>query len=321
MKMLVTGAAGFIGGHLVDALLAQGHRVLGTDNLSRGTMASLAEAAGNERFAFIEAELGDIDTPTAAFEAHGPFDLVWHLAANSDIAAGIADDTIDLRDTFLTTRGALRICRDTGSRRFVFASTSAVYGESDARLHEALGPLLPISNYGAMKLAGEAAVSAAAETFLDTAWLLRFPNVVGSRASHGVIRDLCIKLTHDRRRLPVLGNGQQKKPYLHVSELVEAMLFIVGRAGTGRQLFNIGPEDDGVTVAELVADLVETVDPNIRIDFSGGDRGWVGDVPRFSYSVDKLGALGWRPALSSHQAVRRAVQEIAGEWGLACARS
>lgn len=316
MKVLVTGAAGFIGGHLVDRLLGEGHTVVGTDNLSRGTMASLAEAVDHPGFRFVRADLGAIDADIAAVVAEGPFDRVWHLAANSDIGAGVADDAIDLRDTFLTTRSALRIARETGARGLVLASTSAVYGESDEVLDEAFGPLLPISNYGAMKLAAEAAVSAAAETFLETAWILRFPNVVGSRASHGVIRDLSIKLTHDRSRLPVLGDGSQKKPYVHVAELIDAMQFIVGQDATGRQLYNIGPEDDGVTVADLVADLVAAVGADTRIEFAGGDRGWVGDVPRFRYSVAKLRALGWRPALSSREAVGRAIDAAVREWGL-----
>jgi len=318
MKMLVTGAAGFIGSHLVNALLARGIRLVGTDNLRRGRLENLSAALANDGFSFIEAELGQPGDGVEAVAAHGPFDMVWHMAANSDIAAGVADDGIDFRDTFQTTRSALALARRTGARRFVFASTSAVYGERDEILRETTGPLLPISNYGAMKLAAEAALSAAAETFLDAVWIMRFPNVIGPHATHGVIYDFCQKLLADPHNLTVLGNGTQQKPYLHVSELIEAMLFIVDRTAEepGRHLYNIGPEDSGVTVADLAAAMVERAGGRARIAYQGGDRGWTGDVPRFSYATDKLRELGWRPQLSSREAMLRAVDECCREWGV-----
>jgi len=315
MKMLVTGAAGFVGSHLVDALLARGASLVGTDNLSRGRLANLSSAITHGRFAFIEAELGDPERLDDELIAHGPYEIVWHMAANSDIAAGVADENIDFRDTFQTTRSALAICRTSGSRRFVFASTSAVYGEHADTLTEATGPLLPISNYGAMKLAAEAAISAAAESYLDQVWLMRFPNVIGARATHGVIHDFCHKLIANPEVLHVLGNGTQRKPYLHVSELIEAMLFVVENAPVDvqRHLYNIGPEDDGVLVSEIARAVVEVAGGGARIAFESSDRGWTGDVPRFSYSTRKLAELGWRPALSSCEAVQRAVAQCARE--------
>lgn len=318
MTMLVTGAAGFVGSHLVDALLARGARVVGTDNLARGRMENLASAIESERFSFIEAELGDPAKLDQRLLANGPYDMIWHMAANSDIAAGVEDENIDFRDTFQTTRSALAIAKATGSRRFVFASTSAVYGEHPDILREETGPLLPISSYGAMKLAAEAAISAAAESYLDTVWMMRFPNVIGSRATHGVIYDFCGKLRSEPSTLHVLGNGTQKKPYLHVSELIEALLYITDNTDPEirRHLYNIGPEDDGVLVSDIAEAVVDAAGGEAETVYSGGDRGWVGDVPRFAYSTEKLRRLGWQPSLSSREAMLRAVGECAKERGL-----
>jgi UDP-glucose 4-epimerase len=315
--MLVTGAAGFIGSHLVDRLLADGHRVVGVDNMSRGTRENLGPALAHKDFLLIEGDCAQPETLTAAVATHGPVDIVWHLAANSDIAAGVADPRIDMRDTFMTTYGAVEIAKAAGAKKIAFASTSAVYGAHPDPLRETHGPMLPISNYGAMKLAGEALISAAVESDLATAWIFRFPNVVGGRATHGVINDLFLKLKRDPTELEVLGDGKQQKPYLHVSDLIEAMLFILETGEGPRQLFNIGPEDDGFDVAGIAAGVIAASKTGARIRYTGGDRGWVGDVPRFTYSVDKLAKLGWRPSMSSAAAVSRAIQEVAVQRGFA----
>jgi UDP-glucose 4-epimerase len=326
MAMLVAGAAGFIGSHLCDRLLGAGHRVIGVDNFSRGTTANIEAASQNRRFQLVRLDLADPQQVLAGLvpvgEATGEaIDTVWHLAANSDIAAGVADPRIDLRDTFLTTFNLLEFMRVASCRKLVFASSSAVYGENMSSLDEDIGPLLPVSQYGAMKLASEAIVSAACEAHLERAWICRFPNVVGSRGTHGVIVDFLNKLSRDRERLEVLGDGKQRKPYLHVSELVDAIVFIWSTATEKRALYNIGPADDGVEVSDIARATIKETGCAAQIRYGAGDRGWTGDVPRFAYSVEKLARLGWRPAWSSARAVREAIAELAAERGLACRKS
>jgi UDP-glucose 4-epimerase len=199
-----------------------------------------------------------------------------------------------------------------------FASSSAIYGDlGDQPLHENIGPLLPISNYGAMKLASEALISAAAESYLKRACLFRFPNVVGIPATHGVILDFVRKLKmSDGNSLEVLGNGTQRKSYLHVSDLIAAMLLVRAQSDLPKTLpINIGPVDDGVYVRWIAEKVVERVAPTSFIQFGTENRGWVGDVPKFRYSTSKIRALGWAPALGSEAAVLRAIDEIAVQEG------
>ena len=190
-----------------------------------------------------------------------------------------------------------------------FASSSAGYRDLGDILREDSGPLFPISNYGAMKLASEAVISAAVETFLERAWIFRFPNVVGKRSTHGVIYDFINKLRSNASLLNVLGNGTQCKGYLHVAELLAAMVFIIDKAGDDLNYFNIGNNDDGATVKFIAETVVSTVAPDAQIEYGRGNKGWVGDVPNVRYSLEKLEALGWRPSISSQDAIRRAVSE------------
>lgn len=311
--VLVTGAAGFIGSHLTDRLLEQGQTVIGIDNLSRGTRDNLQTSLDKPAFHFFEADLTDL----SAFQEIArrfPIEMVWHMVANSDIGAGVADPNVDLRDTFQTTFNTLLVMREQKIRKLAFASTSAVYGVHDAVLTENIGPLFPISNYGAMKLASEALISAAVESYLERAWIFRFPNVIGSRATHGIIFDLLTKLSKNPPDLEVLGDGTQQKPYLHVSELIEAMLLIVGQAGDPLNWFNIGPPDEGATVRQIAEAVSREAAPTTPIRFTGGNRGWVGDVPRFRYSIEKIKRLGWSPKRTSAQAVEQAVAEIHREF-------
>jgi len=316
MRHLITGAAGFIGSQLADALLADGDEVGGTDDFYLGKPAHLASAKTQPAFRFAEADVSDGSAATAAFRAVGDGrapDIVWHLAANSDIAAGVADPSIDFRRTLQTTFATIEAAKAIGARAVAFASTSAVYGEADRPLTEDLGPLLPISNYGAAKLAGEALLSAAAEAHLERIWIFRFPNVVGPRATHGALYDFARRLACRPPALRVLGDGTQTKPYLHVSELIQAMRHIVANAAERRNVFNIGPEGPGSRVSFMAETMIARMAPGTPIAYTGGDRGWVGDVPRFSYATERLAKLGWRPKLSSDEAVRRAADELALE--------
>ncbi len=292
--VLVTGAAGFIGSHLTDRLLEQGHTVVGIDNLSRGTRENIEAARKNPSFHFFQADLTDLAS-FGNIARQFDVEMVWHMVANSDIGAGVADPNVDLRDTFQTTFNTLLVMREQKIGKLAFASTSAVYGVHDAVLTEDIGPLFPISNYGAMKLASEALISAAVESYLERAWIFRFPNVIGSRATHGIIFDLLTKLSKNPPDLEVLGDGTQQKPYLHVSELIQAMLLVVAQADRPLNWFNIGPPDEGATVRQIAEAVLREAAPSLPIRFTGGNRGWVGDVPRFRYSIDKIKRLGWSP--------------------------
>jgi UDP-glucose 4-epimerase len=319
---IVAGGAGFIGVNLLRRLLEEDVRVVVLDNLSRGRREYLGGLAASDRLIFRACDLSRRDEVRAAFAAAatlGTVEDVWHLAANSDIPAGVADPDIDLRDTFLTTFEILRVMREFDIGAFHFASSSAIYGDlGDAVLTEDVGPLLPISNYGAMKLASEAQATAAAEAGLKRVNVFRFPNVVGVPATHGVIMDFVRKLQSDLEQLDVLGDGSQQKAYLHVSDLVDAMLVVRSRplAGDRRvEVVNIGPVDEGVKVRWIAEQVVARISPGARIVFGAGNKGWVGDVPKFRYSTERMRSFGWSPRMDSAAAIRRAVNEIAIQHG------
>jgi UDP-glucose 4-epimerase len=310
---IVTGAAGFIGSHVVDRLLGQGHAVIGIDNFVRGRRQHLAPALANPDFMLFDIDCTDarLMIDEIGFHLKGkPFDTFWHLAANSDVAAGASDPGIDLHATFMTTFAALEVMKKLGLSRIAFASSSAIYGAHDGSVGEDHGPLMPASNYGAMKLASEAIISAATETFLERAWLFRFPNVVGRRGTHGVIFDLLRKLQKGPPALEVLGDGNQCKPYLHVDDIVDAMWFIWTHANDRLNFHNIGPDDEGASVRFIAEEVVRVAGSQIPLKFTGGDRGWVGDIPRFSYDTQKLRTLGWSATRNSQDAIRIAAREL-----------
>jgi len=314
--ILICGGAGFIGSNLVNRFLSLGSNIVIADNYSRGSSLNIAKYLANPAVHFFEVDLSKRQNVKNLFQyaaALGDICEVWHLAANSDIPLGVENPDVDHKDTFLTTFELLIEMKKYGIKLFNFASSSAIYGDfGDLRISENSGPLLPISNYGAMKLASEAQLSAAAEDFLVRVNIFRFPNVVGVPATHGVIFDFINKLLLDPSTLPVLGDGTQQKAYLHVEDLISAMLTIHDRDIEGKvEVVNIGPIDDGVSVKFIAEKVVERINSKAKIIYGTSNKGWVGDVPKFKYSVDKLLSYGWSPKLNSEEAIIKAIDEIA----------
>jgi len=307
MNILVTGGAGFIGSHLADALLATGHHVTALDDLSCGRASNIAHLRAHPRFQFIRLDVCDEKGLCDVF-ARDSFATVFHMAANSDIQAGPRQLNLDLNRTFLTTFAVLRCMKQHGTASLVFASTSAVYGEMEGPMREDAGPLFPISFYGAAKLASEAFISAWVANCGIQAWILRFPNVVGERSTHGVVHDFINRLTADPKRLTILGDGRQCKPYLYVKDLIDGMLFVWQGAKDRLNYFNLGVNSDTTVrrIAEIVVEKMRL--SNVEFSFTGGDRGWTGDVPRFKYELSKVHQLGWQARRTSDEAIRLAVQ-------------
>lgn len=305
MKILIIGGAGFIGSVLVKEMLKDNKEIIVIDNLYQGS----SEYIDTNEVEFYKIDINNTEKVLKVIQGT-EIEEVWHLAANSDIPRGSDDMNVDLSLTFMSTVSTLKIMKEIGCKRLYFASSSAVYGFNENRLHEDIGPLLPISYYGAMKLSSETIISASLESFLDNVCIFRFSNIVGVPATHGVILDFIRKLKKDNSSLEVLGNGLQQKPYFHVSELVEAMLFIKNNTDNGMNYFNLGPMDDGVFIKQIAEETIKVISPDARIYYQKSTKGWVGDVPRYYYSVDKLKDLGWSPKMSSLEAVQRAIKEI-----------
>lgn len=309
MNVLIAGGAGFIGSHLCDALLEKGNTVIAADKLIMGEQ-NIDHLKADKRFKFYEAELADQSNVDKIF-AENKIDIVFHMAANSDIQKGGKEPSIDFNDTFLTTRALLEGMRKANVKNMFFASTSAVYGEmADVRLKEITGGLKPVSYYGGAKLASEALISSYVSMCDMNAVIFRFPNVIGPRLTHGVVFDFIRKLRKNPEELEILGDGTQCKPYIYVVDLIEAILKLTSEFNPGVDVYNVSIMGEGTTVtriAEIVVDLLGLKD--VVFKYTGGDRGWKGDVPRFSYDISKILATGWRPRYTSDEAVKQAVKD------------
>lgn len=311
MKILVTGGAGFIGSHLCDVLIADGHNVTVVDNLVLGKVENIHHLIDNPNFRFFKEDLNNGHAMDMIFK-DGEFDMVYHLAANSDIQKGGKDPMVDYQLTFNTTFNVLQMMKKYEVKKFFFASTSAIYGETYDVLNEDYGPLKPVSNYGAGKLASEAFISAFASTYHIQTWITRFPNVVGERFTHGVIYDFIHKLQKNPNELEVLGNGEQCKPYVYVKDLVAGIQFVINNSNEPYNVYMLG-SDTRTKVKEIAAMVIEEMGLNASIRYTGGDRGWVGDVPEFRYDLTKVNNLGWKASYDSNGAVRKAIQMALGK--------
>lgn len=312
MKILITGGAGFIGSHLCEYLLYSGHHIVVLDNLFHGTLFHINHLIGHSNFNFYEGSILDPILLERVFKEE-KLDMVFHLAANADIQAGICNPNIDFSDTFLTTYYILLMMANYNVKKIVFASTSAVYGEYSAiPLSEDKSVTCPISNYGAAKLASEVFIRSFVELYDFQAWICRFSNVVGPRMTHGIIFDLRNKLVRNFLELEVLGDGEQDKPYIYVTDVVEAILFIWLNSHDRLNVYNIGVST-GTKVKDIVRMLLEETNLPTTIKYTGGRRGWPGDVPVFSYDLSKLTALGWIAKRTSDEAIRRAIKDILGK--------
>lgn len=305
MHILVTGGAGFIGCHVCERLTGRNHSVVVADNLSLGHREHIAHLEGDS-LRFVEMDVTDQAALDALFAAE-QFDAVFHMAANSDIARSHAEPATDFIATLGTTYAVLEAMRKHGVDQIIFASTSAIYGEAPGRLAEDHGPLKPISHYGAAKLASEAFLSSYGENYGIRSWITRFPNVVGDRLTHGAVYDFVRKLRVTPDRLEVLGDGTQEKPYIHADDLVEAMLLAWDRMDSRLNVVNVGGPTRA-TVKRMAEIVVEESGLDARIDFTGGDRGWKGDVPQIDYDTSRVQSLGWQPKLDSEGAVRAAAR-------------
>lgn len=307
-KHFITGGAGFIGSHLAERLVSSDNEVTVYDKIVSGNKDNIKHLLGKPNFTFIEDDLLNSSKLNASMKGH---DIIWHLGANTDIRKGNRIVDLDLQNCTVATLNVLEAMRANKIDKVLFASSATVYGDSPRmNLSETYGPLLPISLYGAGKLACEGLFSAYSHLFDIRAWVFRFANVVGDRMEHGVIYDFIQKLRSNRRELEILGDGNQEKPYFLVEDCLDGMMVAYLNSDARCEIYNLGCASfTKVTrVAEIVVEEVGL--KNVTFKFTGGDRGWPGDVPTVHYDLEKMRKLGWQARYSSDEAVRLATRRL-----------
>jgi UDP-glucose 4-epimerase len=317
-RFFIVGGAGFIGSHFTDMLLAkecvQGVTVF--DNLSGGREWHFEQHLRNPKFKFVKGDVKEIAALKLAMSGH---DVVIHLASNPDIARAATEPDIDFREgTYLTER-VVEAMRLTSAKRILYASGSGVYGDlGTVEASEDYGPMVPISTYGASKLAGEALISSYCHMFDLTACIFRFGNVVGPRQTHGIGFDFVRSLLNEPERLRILGNGEQSKSYIYVDDVVGAVLTANEKTVHKYQTYNVAT-GDYITVkeiAELAVECVALDRSKVKFEFTGGDRGWKGDVAVVRLNTDRVRALGWKCRRNSREALRESMMALIRDAGM-----
>ena len=312
MKAFVSGGAGFIGSSLVDRLLDLGHEVTVYDNLSTGLLQFLEYAKDFDRFRLVEGELHDEDTLSEAIAGH---EFVFHLAANADVRFGTEHPRRDLEQNTIVTNNVLEAMRKNGISKIAFASTGSVYGDATVIPTPENAPFpIQTSLYAASKLAGEGLIAAYCGGFGFQSWIFRFVSILGERYTHGHVFDFYGKLKQNPSRLEVLGNGKQRKSYLYIQDCIDAMLFALEKSNESVNVLNLGV-DGYCEVNDSIGWICEELGVSPKLDYSGGDRGWIGDNPFIYLDTRKIQDLGWKPKLSVQDGVLKTIQYLKkNEW-------
>jgi UDP-glucose 4-epimerase len=312
VKYFVTGGAGFIGSNVVDRLIQDNDSEITIfDNFCSGKMSYIEHHMGNRHFKLVRGDLCDLSYLKETIKGH---DFVFHFAANADISKSMVETSLDLNQTVIATYNLLEAMRQGGVRRIAYSSGSGIYGDVGlTETAEDFGPLMPISMYGASKLGAEGLICAFCHMFDMQAWIYRFANVVGRRQTHGVGFDFIRSLKKNHRELNILGDGKQSKSYIHISDIIEAMFFIIKKSSSKVNIFNVAT-DDYITVNEIARIVVEEMGfKDTKFIYTGGKRGWKGDVPVVRFNLEKIHNLGWSVKYNSKEAIKLSVQELLKE--------
>ena len=308
MKCFITGGAGFIGSNITNILISEGHSVTIYDNFISGKEEFIKHHYKNPLFKCVKGDLLDKDKLIEAIKDH---DIVFHFAANPDIAKSMIETDLDLRLGIIATYNVVEAMRLNGVKKIAYSSGSGVYGDVGLTpTPEDFGPLLPISMYGASKLGAEGVISAFCNMFDMQAYIFRFANVVGGKQTHGVGYDFIKKLRKDPTTLEILGDGTQSKSYIHVSDVIDAILFVIKNSKDKVNLFNVAT-DDYITVSDIANIVVKEMGlKDVKFQYTGGKRGWKGDVPVVRFDLTKIHKFGWKSKYNSSEAFRLSIKNL-----------
>jgi UDP-glucose 4-epimerase len=307
LRYLVTGCAGFIGSTLTERLLSDGHVVVGYDNFSTGQESFLRTARGYANFHLVRGDV--LDSATLAESMNGS-EFVFHLAANADVRSGTLHPSRDLEQNTIATHTVLDAMRQNGIDKIAFSSSGSVYGESSTIPTPEDAPYpIQTSLYGASKAAGEGLIAAYCSGFGFQSYIFRFVSILGERYTHGHILDFYNQLKHDSSKLCVLGNGRQRKSYLYLHDCIDAMLLAIERSNDRVNVYNVGT-DTYCEVNDSIGWICEALGVAPKIEYGGGDRGWIGDNPFIFLDTKKIRALGWKPKLTIQQGVVKTLEYL-----------